>query len=221
MSECTLAQPECYRVFLKIYYNCLDMKEPANLHYPTLIMVRGLPGSGKSYVAAALTEALGKERVVTLDPDTIDLKNEEYLAFSDKLTKEGLDKKIHPFRWLRALACEGIKAGKIVIWNQPFTIRDIFNRLVAFLQNYAVTNDIPLTTLVVEVEVDHAVAKERVTKRKQAGGHGPSDNTFIRHVADYASYADQGHNTVVVNGENDLSESVDAIIHALRKLSQK
>jgi predicted kinase len=182
-------------------------------------MVRGLPGSGKSYLTAELQKALGKEDVLVLDPDSIDLTAKEYREFSDELAKEGLDKAIHPFRWSRKLACDAAVAGKVVIWNQPFTNRGIFERLVAFIQNYAQERGVSLPVLLVEVEIGHDTAKARIAERKQAGGHGPSDGTFAQRVTEYESYAD-GFNTVVVHGEDDVTESAAKVLEALQEPAQ-
>lgn len=190
-----------------------------NIPYPTLIMIRGLPGSGKSYLATALQKTLGDEHVLVLDPDTIDQTDKAYLAFSDELTKEGLDTAIHPFRWSRKRACDAILAGKIIIWSQPFTNRGIFDRLVAFLQAYADENGIRLPVLLVEIEVDHATARERVAKRKQAGGHGPSDQTFGRRLQEYVGYADS-YPAITVHGGADVEVSVAAVLEALQGLGQ-
>lgn len=80
---------------------------------PALVFIRGIPGSGKSYLAEALEKSLGSENVIMLDPDKIDLTSKEYLEFSESLTKEGVDKKLHPFRWLRTNAYGAIGSGKI------------------------------------------------------------------------------------------------------------
>lgn len=180
-------------------------------------MIRGLPGSGKSHLAAELAQALGKGDTVVLDPDALDVTDEAYLAFSRELDKDGLDRAIHPFRWSRKLACEAIAARKAVIWNQPFTNRGIFERLIAFLEEYARGQGISLPVLVVEVEIDPEAAKARIVRRKQDGGHGPSDGTFARRVSEYRSYAD-GFRTVTVQGEDDVKASINAVLQALHGL---
>ncbi len=192
----------------------------ADIKHPILIMIRGLPGSGKTYLAMRLEQALGEGHVVILDPDTVDLETERYLEFSKELEKEGLNRAIHPFRWLRKQACDAVVAGKSVMWNQPFTDRGIFERLIAFIQNHAHENGVQLPVLVVEVEIDPDIAKVRIAKRKQAGGHGPTDDTFGRRVSEYVSYAD-GFSTVVVQGKDDIAISVATVLAAIEDLTEE
>ena len=66
---------------------------------PTLILIRGLPGSGKSYLATALQEALGKDIAITLDPDATDYTSRAYTDLSAALTAEGIEEKFHPYRF--------------------------------------------------------------------------------------------------------------------------
>lgn len=191
------------------------------MEHPTVIIVRGLPGSGKSYLAVKLQEALGSEKVVMLDPDNTDYESKEYKDHVEALTRDGVDPKLHAYRFLRAKAYKGIAMGKIIIWNQPFTNLDIFNKMVANLRLQAEQHNTHAPILVVEVEVDQTVAKARVDTRKQQGGHGPSDNTFARFVNDYTSFRGYDYNTVTVNGEDDVTVSVSTVMDALRDLWQK
>jgi len=188
--------------------------------YPILILVRGLPGSGKSYIAIKLQESIGHDKVVLLDPDATDYESQEYKDHVKSQISEGVEPKLHAYRFLRAKAQAGIAARKIVIWNQPFTNLDIFNKMVANLQGHAAEHEVALPILVVEVEVDESTAKNRVEKRKQTGGHGPSDNTFTRFINDYRSFRNEGYNTVTAHGQDDVTVSVSSIMDALRELIQ-
>ncbi len=186
--------------------------------HPILVLVRGIPGSGKSYLANTLLESIGADRAVALDPDATDYTSKAYTDLSKSLTAEGVDEKFHPYRFIRGKAHKAISDHKILIWNQPFTNLDGFNKTIINLQAYAAEHNTQLPLLVVEVEIDHALAKERVAKRKREGGHGPSEGTFARFTNDYVSFADQGHTTVVVNGEDEVAASVTAVMKALETL---
>ena len=194
------------------------MNSYINLNHPILLIIRGLPGSGKTHLATALRQAIGQEAVIMLDPDATDYGSEAYAAHTKALTAEGVDAKLHPYRFLRAQAYEAIVARKIILWNQPFTNLEIFHKMIAGLRAYADEHGTQLSVLVVEVEIDPEVAKQRVTERKQAGGHGPSENLFARYVHDYATFATEGYEVVSVHGEAETDESVETIRQALDKI---
>jgi len=187
----------------------------------TVILVRGLPGSGKTYVALELEKSLGADQVVMLDPDATDYESPEYLEHAKQLTAEGVDPLLHAYRFLRAKAYKGIADHKIVIWNQPFTNLEIFNKMTANLKIQADEHNTKLFILVAEVEVDPAAAKQRVEQRKQQGGHGPSDNTFSRFVYDYKTFANDGYQTVTIDGSAAVADSVAKISQALEDLWAK
>jgi len=182
---------------------------------PALILVRGLPGSGKSSLAHALQDIIGADSVVILDPDQTDYTSSEYTSLSSSLEKEGVDIKFHPYRYLRSVAYEGIVAGKIIIWNQAFTNLDGFTKTVTNLQNYATEHNARLTTLVVEVEINPETAKKRILKRQNNGGHGVSEEEFNRFINDYVSFVDHGFNIVSVDGSGDITQSAKSVIRRL------
>lgn len=188
------------------------------LEHPILILVRGLPGSGKSYLTEALCQKIGADQVVVLDPDSINLEGDAYKALSEKLSAEGVDTKFHPYRYSRAQAYAGIESNKAVIWNQAFTNLDAFNKTIANLQSYATDHNTELPLLVVEVEVDPEVAKARIAERSAGGGHDVPEENFARFLNDYRSFVSEGYNTVIVNGQDNADQSVATIMAELEKL---
>ncbi len=195
----------------------IDAKKQSQ-DYPKLVLIRGLPGSGKSYLANAMKDSLGPDKVVTLDPDATDYKSQEYVDFSKALAADGVEEKFYPYRFVRAQAYEGIVKHKIIIWNQAFTNLDGFQKTIANLQAYAADRGTQLPLLVVEVAVNEKTAKARVADRAKQGGHNVPEEAFARFINDYASFADQGYNIVGVNGEDDIASSVAAVTKALQKL---
>lgn len=185
---------------------------------PILILVRGMPGSGKSYLAAELQRVIGPDLVAMLDPDTIDSESQDYIEFTNTPFAREVGPNIHPFRYLKSQAYAGITEGKAIIWNQPFTDRGMFDRLVANLQAYAAERDITLPALLVEVDIDPATAKERVQRRKREGGHGPSETTLDLRISDYESFAGNGYQTVSVDGAGDVAASVSTVRDAMHQL---
>ncbi len=190
----------------------------SQLNHPILVLVRGLPGSGKSYLADALQQAIGADAVVMLDPDATDYDSQAYKDHVAAQTAEGVDPKLHAYRFLREQAYQGIRDHKVIIWNQPFTNLEIFQKMVDRLQTHAAENNTSLPMLVVEVAADPAIAKERVEARKHDGGHGPSEATFARFAREYATASPLGYTTLSVNGQADVAASVASIIDALNKL---
>lgn len=181
----------------------------------TLIIVRGVPGSGKSYISSALAAALGRDSVVVLDPDAIDVDSQAYHAFSASLSAEGIDEKFHPFRFLRQTGYDGMLQHKTVIWNQAFNDFDGFEITVKRMQEFAEQHNLSLRIVVVEVEIDAAVAKARIAERVAAGGHDVPAEKLEQFVASYHSFAGRGYDTVTVNGMGDTQDSIAKIIKTL------
>ena len=172
-------------------------------HNPLLIFIRGLPGSGKSHVTYALRDAINQTPVTVIDPDFIDKKDEKYQSFASQLEAEGLDSAIIPFRWLRQCAVEAARERAIIIWNQPFTNKGIFDRLVVYLKDSVTSmHNLDLQILVIEINTSAETAWDRVLKRIEAGGHGPSKDTFNKRCADYTSYKDT-YPVLELDGEVD------------------
>lgn len=183
---------------------------------PILILVRGLPGSGKSYLTDALRRELG-DRAEVLDPDAVDQTSAAYQAFVEEQMREGVDPRLHLYRWSRAKAYAAIEAHKIIIWNQAFTNLEIFRKMIDRLETHAAEHGTALPVVVVEVEVDSKTAQRRIAERAQRGGHDVPKETFARFVAGYRSYAHEGFNVVSVNGNTPVHGSVATILEALTK----
>lgn len=190
----------------------------SNLHHPLLIIVRGIYGSGKSYLTSELHETLGKDNVVVLDPDIINRGSQEYKDHSAAMTAEGVDEVIHPYRFSLYKAFQGISDHKIIIWNQPFTNLDMFKRMIGRLQDRAVETHTTLPMLVVEVSIDPAVAKARVAKRMAEGGNSISDETFAQRLNEYSSFASEGYNIVAIDGRSDVATSVATVMERIVEL---
>lgn len=186
--------------------------------YPTLVIIRGLPGSGKTFLAAELHKILGASQAVVLDPDAVDFQSQAYRRHTAALTAENVDVRLHLYRFLREQAYQAIDDRRILIWNQPFTNLDIFKKMLDRLHERAAEAGSQLSVLLVEVETDPDVANARIKLRIEAGGHGPSDNTFERFVRDYHSFEDQGYATIKVEGESDVLVSAMAVMEALDSL---
>lgn len=186
--------------------------------HPVLVIIRGIPGSGKSFLATALAQAVGADASVVLDPDKIDTQSDQYKKFSANLTAENVDEKFHPFRYLRQRGFDGILTGKTIIWNQAFADLNGFQITVDRLQTFAKEHGIDLPLLLVEVEIDAQTARSRIDSRAAAGGHDVPADAFDGFTQNYKSFANHGYTVVTVNGKDDVAESTRRVIEKLREL---
>jgi len=189
-----------------------------NMNHPIIILIRGLPGSGKSYLAAELEKTFGKDVTVMLDPDAINYESQEYKDHVDAQIKEGVDPALHAYRFSRNKAYQGIADHKIVMWNQPFTDLEIFNKMVDRFKEQAKEQHTTLPILVIEVNTPPELAKQRVEQRKQQGGHGPSENTFSRFTNDYKTFANDGYDVITIQGDDNTDTSVATIVKRVAAL---
>ena len=185
---------------------------------PKLIIIRGLPGSGKSYLADEIRKIMEPNKVVILDPDLTDYKSEEYLQFTKQLTDQQVDKKLFPYRYLRSKAYTAIEKGEVIIWNQAFTNLDLLNRTINNLQTYAQDHDTQLQTLIIELEIDIELAIERVKNRHSRGGHDVSDEAFQRFINDYTSFSEYGYKMLNLKGEASAQSNALLVKNTLEKL---
>lgn len=177
-----------------------------------LVIIRGLPGSGKTYIANELIKQNLPKPIALLDPDKINFDSNEYLAFSEDLQKNGVDLKLHPYRFLRNKAYETIELNGTVIWTQAFTHLDLLDRTIKNLESHAGDKNSKLNIYVVEVDIDENTAKKRVQKREKEGELGVSDDNFRRFLKDYKSFKEYGYKTLVVDGRNDANNSLQKIL---------
>ena len=180
--------------------------------HPVLVIVRGIPGSGKSYLTSRLAEAIGRDSVVVLDPDTIDKSSVEYKQFTAQLIDEGVDEKFHPFRFLRQRGFDAIINNQVIIWNQAFIDLKGFQITVDRMTEFAESQEVDLPLLVIEVEIDAKVAKARIADRQSNGGHDVPHDKFEEFVNSYESFSKHGFTTVTIDGVSDIDESVQKLL---------
>jgi thymidylate kinase len=196
----------------------MDNLDVSKIKRPYAIIIRGMPGSGKTYLAMALKKALGEDTVVLLDPDATDYDSPEYKAHVAAQIAEGVDPKLHAYRFLRAQAYIAIEDHKIFIWNQAFTNLEIFNKMVARFHEHAAEFKVELPILVVEIEIDPENAKTRIRNRQRTKAYGGADAELLKRIDDYQhiTFAGEGFETVVVHGESNVEKSVKSIMEALK-----
>lgn len=192
------------------------------LNSPVTLIIRGIPGSGKSMLAKRIASYIpDSSQVLTLDPDAINYESAEYIDFTENLSQKNpdLDASFYPYRYLVHTAKSAIGNDKIILWNQPFgsgkKLALVLKRLTGFYQEYQKEPNI----LIIEVEIDHNTAWERVTARKAIGGHGPSSEKFTNMVATYEKelhvYGIEGYPIYRVNGAGNVDYEALKIISSL------
>lgn len=185
---------------------------------PILIIVRGIPGGGKSYITKSLVDILGIHNTLVLDPDQIDQKSAEYIEFSKELDNEGVDKKFHLYRFSRQQAYDAAVQKKITVWNQAFMDFNGLSLTIKRIEDVALEHHLTLKTLIVEVEIDPEVAKTRIADRKARGGHDVPDDALAHFVDRYESFEGKGYPIVTINGIDDVEKSVSAIVSSLNDI---
>lgn len=125
-----------------------------------LVIIRGIPGSGKSTIASCLSQNLGA-RALRIDPD-------EYRYKAVLQPPQRSEDRNELFDKLANKALEALRLGKIVIWDQALTNLDenLIDRIKSVIM--------PTPILLVEIEIPEDKAWARVEQREKEGSQtGP------------------------------------------------
>lgn len=181
---------------------------------PKLVIVRGLPGSGKTFLSHKLKDVIQRESTSVLDPDEINRETYEYVEFTARLRSDNamLDPKFFPFRYLIEMASNSLNQGGIVIWNQPFS--DLEGLAITF-ERLGRNVDRPFEILIIDLEISPELARKRIEERIKNGGHGPDRKKFDDFVAGFQRADCMGHNHMVVESEAILERDVENILKKL------
>lgn len=189
------------------------MKSCVKGTHGALVLIRGLPGSGKSTLVKRLVKLLEREgnSIVSLDPDCVHRDSAELKEYSSHLTALGVPAEIHIYRYLCTQVRRGVESGALTIWDQPFSNREVFESLLRVVAAF----DWYPNILLVELEIDPPAAYSRVLHRASAGNRKMPPRTFERYVKSYRSFRDLGLPTVTVDGLNTSEEEVAALRNLL------
>ena len=128
------------------------------------MVIRGLPGSGKSTVAKIIASKLGNVGIV--DQDEVDVKSDEFLELRRSVTGEIPDRTVI-YRFDLRNAKQYLTENKMVIWPQPWTKVWGIEKAVRSLKS-----EFPdLEVNVVQFDLPPEHANERVMQRAASGGH--------------------------------------------------
>ena len=105
---------------------------------PLLIMVMGLPGSGKSYFARAFAKKIG---AVHFNSDIIRKQQQQHPAYSDS-------KKSEVYRTMFQRVCLSLEAENLVVVDATFSLQRYRDPYL----NYAQANHIPIIAILVSAD---------------------------------------------------------------------
>lgn len=181
------------------------------------MIIRGIPGSGKTTIATEISKRLSSDSFLILDPDLLGDRTEVYQDFCGTLKTFGVSEKFFPYRFLLAQARDALMLGKTVVWDQPFTDQEGLAYTVRKLRKEVDPN---LRALIIEVNVPIEIARARIKDRKIKGGHGPSDDVFDSFIERYRSLAgDTSLRIIAVDGSGDLDIAVSVIVEAVEEIN--
>ncbi len=191
-----------------------------------VVFIRGLPGSGKSTLAEGIQQVVGEERSVILDPDLIDYSSGRYLDFSRRLSDQGVDVRFHPYRFLLCRVREELTASRIVLWNQPFSNLEMLEDTISIVETIASQEGLRLELLVVELEVEENLARERIERRIENGGKGPTPTTFNRFLERFESFEGRSEERscctfLKLRGEEIDKISIGQVVGLLKQLANE
>jgi hypothetical protein len=178
-----------------------------------LVLVRGLPGAGKTKFSRKLTSRI--EESIHLNPDEIE-KNDEYRTFSKRLGQDGVSEVFHPYRYLRERAVDGLRKGGLIVWEQPWSSMEGINITVDHLRE-RVTGE--MRVLIVDVDIEPEEAWRRVKKRLESGGHGPDKQVFNRFVEDYCSAEELPYDHLSISGSGILDDQIERALESIDERS--
>ena len=148
-----------------------------------IVMIAGLPGSGKSYFAEKLAERLG----------AVYISSDQVRKAVQALGQYSFQDKLKIYNEMVRLAAHTLKEHKTVIVDATFyqqPIRDLFFSL-------AKTLFVPL--IFIEVYADEDLIRERLKKPRE---HSEADFTVYKKVKNYFENITEPHLKLQSNNEN-------------------
>lgn len=173
----------------------------------TLIMLRGIPGSGKTTLGDKIMESLGT-RAIGLNPDDfryIDGKYDSSPTSGDQI-----------FALLDKMAFDSLKCGKIVVWQRVWTTLKSYDDL----EDQIINKLHPNRLLLIEIDTPKNVAWERIVRRERLGGKQQiSPDEFDYYVNRYVSLRNNipENEFLSLKGEDSVERNSEIIIERLKK----
>ncbi len=171
-----------------------------------LVVIRGLPGSGKSTIMDHCIKKL--DSAVRLDPDKINLESDDFVSFCQgRHLSVSLEKRM--YRFLLYQACSSLQNKQVVIWEQPWRQ---FRLFLLTLENIAIIayniaspdfSNLPFSVKVVEFVIDQNIAQQRVSRRFEEGKHCLTPAQFSQFLDSLEPF-DPLFPTLTVDGTEDI-----------------
>ncbi len=210
-----------YRAYVrgKIAYFQQNVKE-ANAYFdlafgyledsykPKLVMLCGLTGAGKSYIAQRLKEAIGavvlssdviRKQLAGMNPEDRDLSEFGKGIYTPEITQR-------VYQELAERAYALLRDGKNVILDATF-LKNEYRRAVEFR-----LKRLGIKPLIVLVDIDDEKALEHFKKRKEYGG--VSDGRYEIYLKQKELF-ERPTNCIVVDGSDDADTNLRMILRAL------
>jgi hypothetical protein len=182
-----------------------------------LVILRGLPGSGKSHLAEDIKNRIANKSISIVDPDMIDEADDSYKDFTAYLAKNEpeLESKFYPYRFLLSKSAEVLRQRGVVIWNQAFTDVDgmiyTARKLTSLCSN-------KIGILVVQLESSPDDAWKRVVSRMRSGGNCMSKEKFDEFVQRYKYLEEIPYPSISINTFQNYKDGLDEIVKYLGSL---
>ncbi|MDO8728909.1 MAG: AAA family ATPase [bacterium] len=188
------------------------------------MIIRGLPGSGKSTLVDRLVRLTDLSGAKRLDPDLVEVNAPEFTRFCITRPKDLPLKKLI-YRFLLSSACEELSVGGQVIWEQPWRKLELFRLTLENInvRGYHLSEiaDYPFVIAIVEIYLPTDEVYRRVASRYQAGQHPLTTEDFADFVQSSDSFDGLNLPMLIVDGTLPLTTQVDSVVDFLRKVSER
>jgi len=162
-----------------------------------IILVAGLPGSGKSYFASRLAAQL----------DAVYVGSDKVRKSLDGLGKYHLEDKLIVYRGMADLAEENLSEGKKVVLDATFFLKDMRTLFFALADKYTSAFHF------IYIEADEDLIKKRVAKKRP---DSEADFEVYKKVKHEYEAIDFPH-LVIQSTDSNITEMIEKAIHYIQK----